>query len=91
MGGLPENTAASLRWLAGYRQDRCSPSPETRDRILAAFQVGMPLGDGVEQVARFAPVSAEVITANVYHLLWTHDLTADLTRTLSLDTMVVTA
>lgn len=89
--GLPADTAPSLRWLAGYRQDRCAPHPDTRDRITATFGTGIPLGDGVEQVARFSPVPAEVITANVYHLLWTHALTADLTRPLSTDTAVVTA
>ncbi|MDO5619655.1 TnsA-like heteromeric transposase endonuclease subunit [Kocuria sp.] len=90
-GGLPDDVAPALRWLSGYRQDRCAPSPETRDRLIAAFRTGIPLSKGVEQVARFAPVSAELIIANVYHLLWTHTLTTDLTLPLSLNTQVVAA
>lgn len=88
--GLPDSTASSLRWLAGYRQDRCAPSPTVADRLTAAFQRGAALGDGIDQVAAFASVSREIVTANVYHLLWTHQLTADLTRPLSWETEVVT-
>lgn len=89
--GLPAELATSLRWLAGYRQDRCAPSPTVTDRLTAAFKNGAALGDGIEQVAVFASVSREIVTANVYHLLWTHELTADLTRPLSWETEVVSA
>lgn len=86
---LPIGMAESLRWLAGYRQDRCAPSPETHDRILAAFTNGSSLGEGVAQVSQFADVPAEIVLANVYHLLWDRTLTADLTRPLSMSTKVV--
>lgn len=89
--GLPEPLAASLRWLAGYRQDRSAPSPAVRERVLAAFATGQRLRDGVDQVATFARQPAETVTANVYHLLWRHELTADLTLPLSWDTEVTTA
>lgn len=86
---LPEGLAESLRWLAGYRQDRCAPSPETRDRILAAYEHGAALGEGVDRVARFAAVPAEIVLANVYHLLWARILSPDLGSPLSMATRVV--
>lgn len=89
--GLPGGPAESLRWLAGYRQDRCAPSPETRDRIVAAFDHGAALGDGVDRVARFASVASEAVLANVYHLLWARTLSADLDSPLSMTTMVVSS
>lgn len=89
--GLPEPLALSLRWLAGYRQDRSAPTPVVRERLLTAFTTAQPLAEGVDQVATFARQPAETVTANAYHLLWRHELRADLTRPLSWDTEVRTA
>ena len=89
--GLPKPLAASLRWLAGYRQDRSAPSSVVRERLLTAFASGQRLRDGVDQVATFARQPAETVTANAYHLLWQRELTADLTLPLSWDTEVTTA
>ena len=78
----------NVRWLAGYRQDRCAPSDETFAAIIGCFADPIPLGVGVRRVGRSTGASKDVVMANVLHLLWRRQLSANLRASLSLDAEV---
>lgn len=72
--GLPEAEAASLRWLAGYRQDRAAPTAEVADRLSVAVAQPQALRAGVEQVATFTRQPIERIILPPGTLLDQRDL-----------------
>jgi hypothetical protein len=83
IGDLDQPYRVNLRWLACYRRDRCHRLP-TADRLREAFAQPLPLLAGAEQVGDRSPVRPVL-----YHLLWQHDLAADLTAApLGADTVV---
>lgn len=72
VGDLHQPYRANLRWLARYRHRRCHRAP-VADRLSEIFADPLPLLSGVEQVGdRLAVLPV------LYHLLWRHELTADL-------------
>jgi hypothetical protein len=86
--GLPPVFGQNVRWLAGYRQDRCAPQVGVAGSILAAFARPTPLCTGVECVARGSGVSEQAALANVYHPMWKQLLYADLSEPLSMQAEV---
>lgn len=72
LGFLGPVATANLRWLSGYRHPRYGV-PETAGVLRAAFAAPVPLIDGAE--AAGDPVAVLPV---LYHLLWRHELTADL-------------
>jgi hypothetical protein len=76
--GLDALTEHNVRWLAGYRQDRCGPTDETLAVITGCFAVPLPLGVGVHRVSRCAGVPKDGVMATVLHLLWRRQLSANL-------------
>jgi hypothetical protein len=86
--GLDPFTEQNVRWLAGYRQDRCAPTDDAFNAITSCFAHPLRLGLGVHRVARSTGVSKDLVLANVLHLLWRRQLSANLSAPLSLDTEV---
>ncbi|GAB7188975.1 hypothetical protein ATKI12_8806 [Kitasatospora sp. Ki12] len=73
LGDLNQPYRANLRWLARYRHRRCHRAP-VADRLREVFTDPLPLLTGAERVGdRLAVLPV------LYHLLWRHELTADLT------------
>ncbi|WP_329537334.1 TnsA-like heteromeric transposase endonuclease subunit (plasmid) [Streptomyces sp. NBC_01450] len=83
VGDLDQPYRANLRWLARYRHRRCHRAP-VADLLREVFAEPRPLFAGAERVGdRLAVLPV------LYHLLWRHELTADLTSApLSADTVV---
>jgi hypothetical protein len=83
VGDLDQPYRANLRWLARYRHRRCHRAP-VADRLREVFAEPQPLLAGAECVGdRLAVLPV------LYHLLWRHELTADLAATpLGADTVV---
>jgi len=77
-----------VRWLAGYRQDRCAPTDDAFNAITSCFAHPLRLGLGAHRVARSTGVPKDMALANVLHLLWRRQLSANLCSPLSLDTEV---
>ena len=86
--GLDPITEQNVRWLAGYRQDRCAPTDDAFTAIASCFAHPLPLGLGAHRVARSTGVSKDMALANVLHLLWRRQLSANLSTPLSLDSEV---
>ncbi|MFF7159160.1 TnsA-like heteromeric transposase endonuclease subunit [Streptomyces sp. NPDC008139] len=73
VGDLHQPYRANLRWLARYRHRRRYRAPVV-DRLSEIFADPLPLLSGVEQVGdRLAVLPV------LYHPLWRHELTPDLT------------
>jgi hypothetical protein len=77
-----------MRWLSGYRQDRCAPTDDALTAITRCFADPLPLGLGVYRVSRSTGASKEMVLANMLHLLWRRQLSANLSAPLSLDAEV---
>jgi hypothetical protein len=71
-GGPPAVLAANVRWLAGYRHPRCMRA-SVAERLLGVFARPAPLLAGAREAGD--PV---LVLPVLYHLLWRHDLCADL-------------
>jgi hypothetical protein len=81
----PEPLRANQRWLAGYRHPR-HLLPEVAQVLRAVF------AEPSELRGRAGVVGDPIAVLPVlFHLLWRHDLQADLTRPLAEDTIVTTA
>jgi hypothetical protein len=75
VGDLDQPYRVNLRWLARYRHRRCLRSP-VADLLREVFAEPQPLLAGAERVGdRLAVLPV------LYHLLWRHELTADLATT----------
>jgi hypothetical protein len=77
--------AANLRWLAGYRHPRCHDEPAA-SRLREAFAEPRQLIDGVEMAGD--PLGTLPV---LFHLMWRHELAADLSVVLSHRSVVRTA
>ena len=83
--GVPDPVlTANVRWLAGYRHPRCRGG--RADLLLEAFAAPAGLLEGVRSVGD--PLA---VLPAAYHLLWTGELSADLTGNLLAAATVVTA
>ncbi|MEU5845718.1 TnsA-like heteromeric transposase endonuclease subunit [Saccharopolyspora shandongensis] len=73
----------NVRWLAGYRHPRFVVSPAI-ERLRSVFATPRPLVQGADlvEMPRLAVLPA------LFHLLWTGELTADLSVTLNETTVV---
>ncbi|HEX9541074.1 MAG TPA: TnsA-like heteromeric transposase endonuclease subunit [Streptosporangiaceae bacterium] len=76
---------ANLRWLAGYRHPR-RDLPGLAAALRVAFAGPVPLLAGAEAVGD--PIAVLPV---LFHLLWRHDLVADLSVPLHSCTSVTTA
>lgn len=74
--------SANLRWLAGYRHPRCHDR-EVAKALRDAFFFPRSLMSGAEQVGD--PIAVLPV---LYHLMWRHDLVADLSVVLCDRTIV---
>ncbi|MFJ7591513.1 TnsA-like heteromeric transposase endonuclease subunit [Streptomyces sp. NPDC097617] len=80
----PEAELENIRFLTGYRRDWLFCS-KVLDELRQADLDGVLLGD----VVRWLPTRPEpYVRAAVHHLIWTHDLRADLSRPLSSSTVL---
>lgn len=79
---------SNLRWLSGYRHDRHSPDARVRTAIHDAFRGGDSLGVGSCEAARVVGHDRDVVLANVFHLIWIHELAVDLHTPLSTQAQV---
>ncbi|MGH3633299.1 MAG: TnsA-like heteromeric transposase endonuclease subunit [Mycobacterium sp.] len=86
--GLEPVAEQNMRWLAGYRRDKCAPADDTVTAITRCFADPLPLGLGVYRLSRSTGASKDVVLANVLHLLWRRQLSANLSAPLSLDAEV---
>ena len=82
--GLERVAHQNLRWLAGYRQDRCAPTPDTVGAITDCFADPVPLRVGMDRVSRSTGQPSDAALANILHLLWRRELSTNLSRPLSL-------
>jgi hypothetical protein len=71
-GGPDATLAANVRWLAGYRHSRCYRS-DIAESLLRVFAEGQPLMGGARETGD--PVAVLPV---LYHLLWKHELVAEL-------------
>lgn len=78
---------ANLRWLARYRHPRYAGRAEIVVRLRAVFEKPTPLLMGVEMIG-----NRIMLLPALFHLMWCHELVADLVRErLGPTTLVVTA
>jgi hypothetical protein len=71
-GGPPAVLAANVRWLAGYRHPRCLRGG-VAEKLLGVFAQPAPLLAGAREAGD--PIAVLPV---LYHLLWRHDLGAEL-------------
>lgn len=86
--GLTATYLANLRWLAGYRTDRCVPSDVTAAAIGEHFASPVSMGLGVYRASSSTGVPKDTVLANVLHLLWYRQLSTNLEAPLSMDSEV---
>lgn len=86
--GLSPELAQNLRWLAGYRHDRNAPPAEIAESITHCFAEPVALEVGLGEASGRTGRSVEHTTANVLNLLWRRQLSADLSRPLSMSSEV---
>ncbi|MFF0065728.1 hypothetical protein ACFYRC_30090 [Streptomyces sp. NPDC005279] len=72
LGDLSRPFRANLRRLARYRHPRCCRRP-VADRLRVVLGEAQPLLAGAERVG-----DGLALLPMLYHLLWQHELTADL-------------
>jgi hypothetical protein len=86
LGAADVVVRANVRWLSRYRHRRCAGTDGMAESLVAAFEVPTVLWDGAAAVGdRLAVLPV------LFHLLWRHDLTADLTTRLGPSTLVYRA
>lgn len=84
VGAVDAIGSANLRWLAGYRHPRHWVSP-TVEVLRSVFATPTPLIAGAEAVGD--PIAVLPV---LFHLLWCHELLADLTVALTEHTVLAT-
>lgn len=83
LGAADVVVTANVRWLSRYRHPRCAGADGIAELLIAAFDQPAALWDGAAAVGdRLAVLPV------LFHLLWRHDLTADLTTRLGSSTLV---
>jgi hypothetical protein len=83
LGAADAVVTANVRWLSRYRHPRCAGAEGVAASVLAAFDYPTALWDGAAAVGdRLAVLPV------LFHLLWRHDLAADLTARLGQSTLV---
>lgn len=83
LGAADAVVTANVRWLSRYRHPRCLGPDGLAAALLAAFGRPRALWDGAAAVGdRLAVLPV------LFHLLWRHDLAADLTTRLGPSTLV---
>lgn len=85
--GTPDPRRQNLGFLAGFRQDRYSPSPEARAAIADAFLNGASIEFGVARL-RKAGMSASSIRGHLWHEIWAGRLRMDLDAVLGNDAVL---
>lgn len=85
VGAINPVLAANVRWLGGYRHPRCR-RPDAARQLVAVFDTPTPLDEGV-----LAAGSRLAVLPTLFHLLWSHDLLADVTSGLLSGTTVISA
>lgn len=83
--GLSDVRMANLRWLHGYRLDRCAPDDSLREHILTTFSPGTELAPGLRRVTKVSGVEKNVVHAAILHLMFFGAIHVDLDQPLSMD------
>lgn len=86
--GLDRFEMDGIAFVSGYRFARCAPSPEVREALLDVYAKPIPMEEGLGWVAHRAGVERATVLTGLYHLVWAHDLTMDMSAPLSLRTLV---
>jgi hypothetical protein len=76
--GLSATVRSNLEFLAGYRQDRFTLGSSFLAAALSVFAGGRELRDGAGELSRCCASPLAPVLAGCYHLLWDHELHADL-------------
>lgn len=83
--GVPDPVlTANVTWLARYRHPRCGGPPGLAGRLLGIFAEPVPLMAGA--AAAGDPIA---VLPALFHLMWRHELTADLAARMAAGTLVV--
>jgi hypothetical protein len=85
VGAADEVVTANVRWLAGYRHPR-HRLPETVTALREAFATPTPLLTGAERVG-----DSIAVLPVLFHLMWCHELGADLSVPLHAGTVLTGA
>ncbi len=86
--GLAPTYLANLRWLSGYRADRCVPSDVVAAAIGEHFASPVSMRLGLYRAISSTGVPKDTVLANVLHLLWYRHLSTNLEEPLSMDSEV---
>lgn len=86
--GLAEQVEANVRFLAGYRVDRCRPSDLEQAQLQEVFQSGRPLDEGIDVLTTRTGTSRAAALVHLYNLLWRHVLRLDLELPIRSNSMV---
>ena len=83
LGAAGAVVTANVRWLSRYRHPRCAGPDGLAGAVMAAFDQPAALWDGAAAVG-----DRVAVLPVLFHLLWRHDLAADLTARLGPSTLV---
>jgi len=86
--GLSVTIRSNLEFLAGYRQDRFAVDSGLLAAASTVFAGGRELLDGAGELSRCCSRPLAPVLAGCYHLLWGHELHADLETALRPSTPV---
>lgn len=68
--GLAGQVEANVRFLAGYRIDRCRPTDLEQTQLQRVFHGGRPLDEGIDVLIAEAGVARALGLVHLYNLLW---------------------
>ncbi len=86
--GLCEPLALNVRFLGGYRFDRCRPTDVDQNRVLQRLQRGSSLRDSLDDLAGTTSASRKTVLVHLYNLLWRQMLHTDLNVPLRMESVV---
>lgn len=81
--GLDDVLRENLNFLAGFRQDRYSPEPKTREAFAEVFDGGTSIEFGVALLRRRYGLDEWTIQGSLWHEIWSGTLRGDLTTPLA--------
>lgn len=76
--GLNASRRLNMRWLSGYRHDRFLPSVGSVEAVVSVFALPCSLRVGHAKVSRMVREPRDLLLANIYSMLWSGRLRADL-------------
>jgi len=86
--GLPEPLGLNVRFVSGYRFDRCRPNERQQAQLVRTYGSGQPLETGVDDLTNRLGEPRATVLVHIYHLLWRQILHVDLNEPLRMDSTV---